>query len=71
MKRNVLYFHLEYERLCKNLSIQELADASGISYVSMRRKLRGEAPWQLEECMAVKKALNSDLPIETLFEKRE
>lgn len=71
MKHNVIFCNLECEMLFNNMSIKELADASGMTYVSILRKLRGESPWQLEECMAVKKALNSDLPIETLFERKE
>lgn len=67
----IAYMRVYVDMMMQGMNLIDLATASGISYVSMRRKLRGESPWFLEECIAVKEALHSDLPIETLFEKRE
>ena len=70
MKHRAIFFRLEYLLLLEGLDIKGLAEAAGMTYVTLRRKLRGEASFLLDECFAIKKALNTDMPIETLFEKR-
>ena len=70
MKSELIVFRRVFVEMCMlGWDVMELAKACGVSYVSLRRKLCGESPWLLEECIAVKEALKSDMPIETLFER--
>ena len=50
--------------------MRQLAEETDISYVSLRRKLRGESPFMLEEAMKVRSALEVQMPLDMLFEKR-
>lgn len=70
MTHKVIFVHLVFEMIQHDMSIKELAAASGLTYVSLRRKMRDEAPFLLKECIAIKQALKSDMPLETLFEKK-
>lgn len=71
MKHKVIFYTLEFEIMCSDLGLKGIAEAAGMTYTSLRRKLRGESPFLLQECIDIKQALHSDLPIETLFERKE
>lgn len=71
MKHNVIFMNLAVEMLQKNMTYKELAELCGLANATLRRKIHGDSYWLLEECIAVKKALGSDLPIETMFERKE
>lgn len=53
------------------MSRTDLAVASGLSMNAVYNKLHGVYGWKLDEAIAVKQALKTDLPLETLFEKKE
>lgn len=55
----------ELARLGWNIKV--LSVKTGISYSTLVTKMRGEAPLKLDECIAIKSAIGSTLPLETLF----
>ena len=71
MVHEVIYMNLYIEMIRNHNTMRNLSETCGMTYVSLRRKMRGESPFLLEECLAIKAALHSDLPIETLFERKE
>ena len=69
MVHEVIYMNLYIEMIRNYINMRGLSAASGMTYVSLRRKMRGESPFLLEECLAIKAALHSEMPLETLFER--
>ncbi len=55
----------------KGWNVRQLSQEADISYVSLRRKLRGESPFTLDEAFAIQAALQTDMPLDTLFERRK
>ena len=55
----------------KGYDNKRLAREVGLSYVTLRRRLRGITPIRLGEAARIREALGCDLPLEVLFEKRE
>lgn len=66
----LLYLQVHIEMFMKGLSYGQLAYKLGMSYASVRRKMKGIHPITLDEALAIKKALGSSLPLEELFSKR-
>lgn len=55
----------------KKWTMQDLSDATGMNYNTLRRKMYNQSAFLLDEAIAIKKALKCDLPIEMLFERNE
>lgn len=70
MRSKVIYPRVLMEMILADLSLLSLADACGIHYVSLRRKLRGDSPLHLDEALSIRKALHCSLLLEDLFERR-
>lgn len=70
MRSNCVYAQVMVQMFMKGWNMRQLAEETDISYVSLRRKLRGESPFLLEEAMKVRSALAVQMPLDTLFEKR-
>lgn len=70
MRTRCIYAQVMVQMCLKGWSIRELAEEVGMSYVSMRRKLRGESPVMLEEAFSIRNALEVQMPLDALFEKR-
>ena len=47
-----------------------LAQALGIHYNTLCRKMRGEIPFTLDEALAARRFLNTAVPLEELFQSR-
>ncbi|MBR2871825.1 MAG: hypothetical protein IKB98_10735 [Clostridia bacterium] len=47
---------------------KEIAEKMGMTYNTFCLKLRNSYSFTLDECFKLKKLLNSDLPLEKLFE---
>lgn len=60
---------LKLEMIRAGISRHELAKLLGISYLSLCQKINGERDFKLNECLAIKLILNSELPVEELFMK--
>ena len=68
MKGEVKMFpNLEAELARKKITRNALAKALDVSPNTMTRKLNGETPIYLEECLNIKKVLEVEIPVEKLF----
>ena len=70
MRTNCIYAQVMVQMFMKGWNMRQLAEETDISYVSLRRTLRGESPFMLEEAFAVRDALKVQMPLDALFEKR-
>ena len=70
MRSQCVYAQVMVQMFMKGWNMRQLAEETDISYVSLRRKLRGESPFMLEEAMKVRSALEAQMPLDMLFEKR-
>lgn len=70
MRTQCIYTQVMIQMYMKGWNMRELAGEVGMSYVSLRRKLRGESPVLLDEAFSIRKALEVQMPLDTLFEKR-
>lgn len=71
MRGTCVYARLMVEMYLAGMDNRMLAEKSGINYASLRRKMRGDTPIRLEEAARIRRALQSNLPLEKLFEKLE
>lgn len=62
-----MYKNLRIEMLKKEMTMADLSAKTGIKYQTLSVKMRGESQFTLQEAISIKKALESDLPIEILF----
>ena len=66
-----MFNKIEMEIFVKHLSKKKIAEALGITYNTLLLKLSGKATFTLDEAMKLKEVLQSDLPIEELFERND
>ena len=71
MKRSCIYAQVMVEMYMKGIDSHTLSRRTGLSYPTLRRKLRGDGAIRLEEALKIRLALESDLPLEQLFARRE
>lgn len=64
-----MFPNLRAEMARKNMSIPQLAEACGIKTTTMYDKARGHSKITLDDALAIKNALEVDLPLEVLFAK--
>ena len=70
MNGSCIYVQVMLQMYMNNVSCRELSSRTGISYPTLRRKLRGDSDFLLSEALRIKETLNCGMPLETLFEKR-
>ena len=70
MKEQCIYGQVRVQMFLKGYDCKTLAQCAGMSYASLRRKLRGESALRLAEALAIQKALGCGLALEKLFERR-
>lgn len=63
-----MYKELKKAMIDAGLGTAEIAERMLISTEALRRRLKGEQELKLSEAIKIKQILNSDLPIEKLFE---
>ena len=66
-----MYKNIKAELARNEMTIGDLANAIGTSYQSLWAKLQGKYNFTVADAIAIKTALNTDVPIEVLFEKKE
>lgn len=71
MNGRCVYAQLMAQMYLRGYDSQSLAKKTQMAYTSLRRKLRGEGTLKLEEALRIRQALGCDLPLETLFERRD
>lgn len=62
-----MFPNLEAELARKKITRNALAKALDVSPNTVTRKLNGETPIYLEECLQIKQILNVQIPVEKLF----
>ena len=64
-----MYKNVKAQIILSGLSRKDLAQKLGIQYNTLNHKLSGKSVFTLDEAMAIKRILGSNIPIEQLFEK--
>ena len=57
MRGDCVYLQVMVQMYLRGWDSRELAEKAGLSYTSIRRKLRGMSPMHLEEARSIQKAL--------------
>ncbi len=71
MRGDCVYMQVMVQMYMKGWDSRTLAEKSGMTYTSMRRKMRGIAPLYLEEARRIQEALDCGMSLDTLFARRE
>lgn len=66
-----MYPNIKAELARKDMTIGDLAVATGMNYQSLWAKLKGNYQFSVTDAIAIKQALDVDIPIEVLFEKKD
>lgn len=65
----IIYPEIEKIMVEEHIKSTWLSWKTGITYNNLSRKLSGEREFKLSEAIAVKRALQSDKPLEELFRR--
>ena len=71
MRTQCIYLQVLVQMYLKGWNSRDLAEKTGISYPSLRRKLRGAGALNLEEARSIQAALECRMPLDELFARRE
>ena len=71
MRGECVYMQVMVQMYLKGWDNRALADKAGLSYTSIRRKLRGTSPLHLEEARRIQQALNCGMSLDELFARRD
>lgn len=71
MSNACVYLQVMVQMYLRGMDSHALAEQVGMSYPSLRRKLRGDSGLGLEEAIRIKEVLHCDLALEELFERRK
>lgn len=66
-----IYPRVMAQMYLKGYDNKRLAKEIGLSYITLRRRLRGDTPIKLEEAARIRDVLDCDMPLEALFQRRE
>lgn len=66
-----MYRNAKAEMVRAGLTLAKLSDRMGCTVSTLSLKLNGKFPITLDEARNFKRLVNSDLPLEVLFEKFE
>ena len=69
-EESVAYPRLLKEIRAAGLSIPRVCRKMGVAQMTILHKLKGRREWKLWECIAIKRIIGSDLPLEELFQKK-
>lgn len=70
MRGDCIYMQVMVQMYLKGWDSRMLADQVGMSYTSIRRKLRGLSPLHLEDAKSIQRALNCGMSMEELFTRK-
>ena len=70
MRGECVYLQVLVQMYLRGWTSRDLADRAGMSYSSLRRKLRGASPMMLEEARAIQAALDCGMALDELFARR-
>ncbi|MBQ9263895.1 MAG: hypothetical protein IJ189_06735 [Clostridia bacterium] len=71
MKNASVYTQVMIQMYLRGMDCRTLSQKTGMSYPTLRRKLRGEGSIRLADALRIRSALGCDMPIEVLFERKE
>lgn len=71
LRGSCVYARLMVEMYLAGMDNKTLAEKSMVNYASLRRKMRGETPFRLDEAARIRDALGCGLSLEKLFERVE
>jgi len=66
-----MYKNVNAERARKGITLENLAEALGLTISTVSQKLNGKYPITLDEAKIIKSCLGVDMPLEELFEEVE
>lgn len=62
-----MYPNLNAERARRNITLENLAEALGVTVATVSLKLSGKYPVTLTEAKVIKECIGTNIPLETLF----
>lgn len=62
-----MYKNLNMEMAREGCNILQLSEKTGIKYQTLVGKVRGDSQFKFDECLMIKEALHSQMPLEVLF----
>lgn len=71
MRGECVYIQVMVQMYMRGWDSRTLAEKAGLSYSTIRRKLRGLAPLHLEEARTIQTALNCGLTLDELFARQD
>lgn len=71
MRGECVYMQVMVQMYLRGWDSRELAEKTGLSYTSMRRKLRGLSPFHLEEARRIQQALDCGMSLDALFARQD
>ena len=71
VKQSGAYTQVIVQMYLRGMDSHDLSRRTGISYPSLRRKLRGDGSMRLEEAISIRNALGCDMALEELFTRRK
>ncbi|MBR3106329.1 MAG: hypothetical protein IKH30_03975 [Clostridia bacterium] len=71
VRGDCVYMQVMVQMYMKGWDSRTLAEKSGMTYTSMRRKMRGLTPLYLEEARRIQKALDCGMSLDMLFARRD
>ncbi len=66
-----MYLRLKFEIIRKGYTIESFAKQINVAEKTLRNKINGITDFTWSECLLIKRKLQTDLPLEELFEKEE
>lgn len=66
-----MYLKLKFEIFRHGYTIEQFAGVLGMADKTLRNKINGVTDFTWLECLKIRNALETDLPLEELFEKEE
>ncbi len=64
-----MYLRLKFELIKKGYTIELFAKKIGMAEKTLRNKIGGVTDFTWRECLLIKEVLQTDIPLEELFEK--
>ena len=71
MRGDCVYLQVLVQMYLRGWDSRVLAEKAGLTYTSVRRKLRGLSPLHLEEARRIQEALDCGLSLDALFARRD
>lgn len=71
MRGDCVYLQVLVQMYLRGWDSRTLAEKAGLTYTSVRRKLRGLSPLHLEEARRIQQALDCGMSLDALFARKD